>query len=208
MNQTENGNLVIELELDYPEASYPMQRELFLDFTTEDLSINDPPEWMSNAPENGTWIAMPPNAERVDLSASEVALWVSDRHGWNLLCEAATAGTSRTPRALPHLASRLNAGRRGICHAVDGYGLVSEDSRSWYGAVPFEWNASLSESLHAIVEVTPEGSTGYTLLPSRAGRAHNGFNQHPQTGATVFDHGTQGLRPGFRGNIAPQEEDG
>ncbi|MEC7722981.1 MAG: hypothetical protein VYB36_03645, partial [Candidatus Thermoplasmatota archaeon] len=40
MNQTENGNLVIELELDYPEASYPMQRELFLDFTTEDLSIN------------------------------------------------------------------------------------------------------------------------------------------------------------------------
>ena len=101
MNQTENGNLVIELELDYPEASYPMQRELFLDFTTEDLSINDPPEWMSNAPENGTWIAMPPNAERVDLSASEVACGSLTAMVGTSCAKAATAGTSRTPRALP-----------------------------------------------------------------------------------------------------------
>ena len=84
-----------------------------------------------------------------------------------------------------------------ICHAVDGYGLVSEDSRSWYGAVPFEWNASLSESLHAIVEVTPEGSTGYTLAANLVqGERTTASISIPVTGATVFDHGTQGLRPG------------
>ncbi|MEC8266576.1 MAG: hypothetical protein VXZ95_03700 [Candidatus Thermoplasmatota archaeon] len=198
MNQTENGNLVIELELDYPEASYPMQRELFLDFTTEDLSINDPPEWMSNAPENGTWIAMPPNAERVDLSASEVALWVSDRHGWNLLCEGSDGwNITHTAGAAPTLHRGSTQEGEVNCHAVDGYGLVSEDSRSWYGAVPFEWNASLSESLHAIVEVTPEGSTGYTLAANLVqGERTTASISIPVTGDTMFDHGTQGLRPG------------
>ena len=121
MNQTENGNLVIELELDYPEASYPMQRELFLDFTTEDLSINDPPEWMSNAPENGTWIAMPPNAERVDLSASEVALWVSDRHGWHLECEGSDGwNITHTAGAAPALHRGSTQEGEITCHAVDG----------------------------------------------------------------------------------------
>ena len=198
MNRTENGNLVIELELDYPEEAYPMQRELFLDFTTEDLTINDPPEWMSNAPENGTWLAMPPNAERVDLSASQVALWVTDRHGWHLECEG-TDGWNITHRAGAAPALHRGTTREGevLCHAVDGYGLVSEDNRSWYGAVPFEWNATLSDDLHAVVDVTPEGSTGYTLTANLVqGERTTAPISIPVTGPTVFDHGTQGLRPG------------
>ncbi|MGB0489182.1 MAG: hypothetical protein ACPHK3_00865 [Candidatus Poseidoniaceae archaeon] len=198
MNRTENGNLVIELELDYPEEAYPMQRELFLDFTTEDLTINDPPEWMSNAPENGTWLAMPPNAERVDLSASQVALWVTDRHGWHLECEG-TDGWNITHSAGAAPALHRGTTREGevLCHAVDGYGLVSEDNRSWYGAVPFEWNATLSDDLHAVVDVTPEGSTGYTLTANLVqGERTTAPISIPVTGPTVFDHGTQGLRPG------------
>lgn len=198
MNRTDNGNLVVELELDYPESAYPMQRELFLDFTTEDLTINDPPEWMSNAPDNGTWIAMPPNAERVDLSASEVALWVSDRHGWHMECVGSDGwNITHTAGAAPTLHRGSTQEGEVICHAVDGYGLVSEDNRSWYGAVPFEWNASLDDDLHAIVEVTPEGSTGYTLSANLAqGERTTASISIPVTGATVFDHGTQGLRPG------------
>ena len=198
MNRTENGNLVVELELDYPEDAYPMQRELFLDFTTEDLTINDPPEWMSNAPENGTWIAMPPNAERVDLSASEVALWVTDRHGWNLVCEGTDGwNITHTAGAAPTLHRGTTREGQVMCHAVDGYGVVSEDNRSWYGAVPFEWNASLNDDLHAVVEITPEGSTGYTLSANLVqGERTTAPITIPVTSTTVFDHSTQGLRPG------------
>ncbi len=198
MNRTENGNLVVELELDYPEDAYPMQRELFLDFTTEDLTINDPPEWMSNAPENGTWIAMPPNAERVDLSASEVALWVTDRHGWNLVCEGSDGwNITHTAGAAPTLHRGTTREGQVMCHAVDGYGVVSEDNRSWYGAVPFEWNASLNDDLHAVVEITPEGSTGYTLSANLVqGERTTAPITIPVTSTTVFDHSTQGLRPG------------
>ncbi len=198
MNRTENGNLVVELELDYPEDAYPMQRELFLDFTTEDLTINDPPEWMSNAPENGTWIAMPPNAERVDLSASEVALWVTDRHGWSLVCEGSDGwNITHTAGAAPTLHRGTTREGQVMCHAVDGYGVVSEDNRSWYGAVPFEWNASLNDDLHAVVEITPEGSTGYTLSANLVqGERTTAPITIPVTSTTVFDHSTQGLRPG------------
>ena len=198
MNRTENGNLVVELELDYPEEAYPMQRELFLDFTTEDLTINDPPEWMSNAPENGTWLAMPPNAERVDLSASQVALWVTDRHGWHLECEGTDGwNITHSAGAAPTLHRGTTREGEVLCHAVDGYGLVSEDNRSWYGAVPFEWNATLSDDLHAVVDVTPEGSTGYTLTANLVqGERTTAPISIPVTGPTVFDHGTQGLRPG------------
>lgn len=198
MNRTENGNLVVELELDYPEASYPMQRELFLDFTTEDLTINNPPEWMSNAPDNGTSIAMPPNAERVDIEASQVALWVSDRHGWHLECEG-TDGWNITHTTGNAPTMHRGSTREGevVCHAVDAYGLVSEDNRSWFGAIPFEWNASLSDDLHAVVEVTPEGSTGFTLSANLVqDERTTAAISIPVTGATVFDHGTQGLRPG------------
>jgi len=198
MNRTENGNLVIELELDYPEEAYPMQRELFLDFTTEDLTINDPPEWMSNAPENGTWLAMPPNAEHVDLSASQVALWVTDRHGWHLVCEGTDGwNITHSAGAAPTLHRGTTREGEVLCHAVDGYGLVSVDNRSWYGAVPFEWNATLSDDLHAVVDVTPEGSTGYTLTANLVqGERTTAPISIPVTGPTVFDHGTQGLRPG------------
>ena len=169
-----------------------------MDFTTEDLTINDPPEWMSNAPENGTWIAMPPNAERVDLSASEVALWVTDRHGWNLVCEGSDGwNITHTAGAAPTLHRGTTREGQVMCHAVDGYGVVSEDNRSWYGAVPFEWNASLNDDLHAVVEITPEGSTGYTLSANLVqGERTTAPITIPVTSTTVFDHSTQGLRPG------------
>ena len=198
MNRTDNGNLVVELELDYPEASYPMERVLFLDFTTEDLTINDPPEWMSNAPANGTRIAVAPNAESATIGASEVALWVSDRHGWHLECEGEN-GWNITHAAGNEPTLHRGTTREGavLCKAVDGYGLVSEDNRTWYGAVPFEWNASLNDDLHAVVEITPLGSTGYTL----AGNLVQGDRSTAQismmvSGPTLFDHSTQGLTPG------------
>ena len=75
--------------------------------------------------------------------------------------------------------------------------MVSEDNRTWYGAVPFEWNASLNDDLHAVVEITPLGSTGYTL----AGNLVQGDRSTAQismmvSGPTLFDHSTQGLTPG------------
>ena len=197
-NRTENGNLVVELELDYPESSYPMERELFLDFTTEDLTINDPPEWMSNAPDNGTRIAMPPNAETVDLSASEVALWVTDRHGWHLECEGSNGwNITHDIGEAPTLHRGLTREGEVMCSAVDGYGKVSEDSRMWYGAVPFEVNASLADNQHVMVDITPEGSTGYTLAANLVqGERSTTSITITVTGPTMFDHTTQGLRPG------------
>lgn len=198
MNRTENGNLMVELELDYPESAYPMNRELFLDFTTEDLTINNPPEWMEAAPTNGTRIAMPSNAETVEISASEVALWVTDQHGWHLEC-IGTNGWNITHEIGTAPILHRGPDREGevLCGAVDGYGKASEDNRTWYGAVPFEWNASLNDDQHVLVEVTPETSTGYSLSANLVqGERTTGNIAMTVTGPTVFDHSTQGLRPG------------
>ncbi|DAC35288.1 MAG TPA: hypothetical protein HA286_05490 [Candidatus Poseidoniaceae archaeon] len=198
MNRTENGNLMVELELDYPESSYPMERELFLDFTTEDLTINNPPEWMEAAPTNGTRIAMPPNAETVEISASEVALWATDQHGWHLEC-IGTNGWNITHEIGTAPILHRGPDREGevLCAAVDGYGKTSEDNRTWYGAVPFEWNASLNDDQHVLVEVTPETSTGYSLSANLVqGERTTGNIAMTVTGPAVFDHSTQGLRPG------------
>ena len=103
MNQTENGNLVIELELDYPEASYPMQRELFLDFTTEDLSINDPPEWMSNAPETARGLRCRPTPNEWTSAPARLPCGSPTATVGTSCAKAATDGTSRTPRRCPTL---------------------------------------------------------------------------------------------------------
>lgn len=198
MNRTENGNLMVELELDYPESAYPMNRELFLDFTTEDLTINNPPEWMEAAPTNGTRIAMPPNAETVEISASEVALWATDQHGWHLEC-IGTNGWNITHEIGTAPILHRGPDREGevLCGAVDGYGKASEDNRTWYGAVPFEWNASLNDDQHVLVEITPEASTGYSLSANLVqGERTTGNIAMTVTGPTIFDHSTQGLRPG------------
>ena len=80
-----DGRLRVVADVDYPLGSYPMIRNLFIDFTTMAPFTNEVPVWSSTAPEEGTIIPLGvTNGE--ELASTETGTWVIDESGWNLQC--------------------------------------------------------------------------------------------------------------------------
>ncbi len=80
-----DGRLRVVADVDYPLGSYPMIRNLFIDFTTMAPFTNEVPVWSSTAPAEGTIIPLGvTNGE--ELASTETGTWVIDESGWNLQC--------------------------------------------------------------------------------------------------------------------------
>ncbi len=80
-----DGRLRVVADVDYPLGSYPMVRNLFIDFTTMAPFTNEVPVWSSTAPAEGTIIPLGvTNGE--ELASTETGTWVIDESGWNLQC--------------------------------------------------------------------------------------------------------------------------
>ena len=85
-----DGRLRIVADVDYPLGSYPMVRNLFIDFTTTAPFTNEVPVWSSTAPAEGTIIPLGiTNGE--ELASTEAEMWVIDESGWNLRCNFTSA---------------------------------------------------------------------------------------------------------------------
>tara|TARA_B100001094_G_scaffold167470_1_gene162033 strand:+ start:1206 stop:3134 length:1929 start_codon:yes stop_codon:yes gene_type:complete len=80
-----DGRLRIVADVDYPLGSYPMVRNLFIDFTTMAPFTNEIPVWSSIAPAEGTIIPLGITSGE-ELASTEAGMWVVDESGWNLRC--------------------------------------------------------------------------------------------------------------------------
>lgn len=195
---TSDGRLTVDLTLDYPTGSWPMERVMYLDFTTQSLASNDPPEWLSGAPMNGTRFSLPAGQDQASISANAAGLWGFDQHGWSLACTGEN-GWSMTQNQLGEVHMVRGDGFQGDlqCSLVDGYGTPSVDNRSWTLLQPFTYAANLTEERHVTVEVQPAAEDGFTLASSLLqGERSTDIISLPVFGGGVYDHSTEGLLPG------------
>lgn len=195
-----DGRLRIVADVDYPLGSYPMIRNLFVDFTTMAPFTNDNPVWSATAPADGTII--PVGTTNGEMLATEAAgMWVIDESGWSLQCDFADAGWDvRMDENAALFVTANGDSAVAQCAGVDAYGAETEEHRNYTFGKVMDASAVLSTD-GDVIEFSPT-STG--LVPSVTVTAH--AHQMSKTGpdatavananVVVMELSMSGLSPG------------
>ena len=77
---TENadGSLTYSLSPDSPRTDWPIGEDLFADFTTAPIPVDNPPQWTDAAPPEGAWFPSPSGGQHVWAPWGDVSSWFAD----------------------------------------------------------------------------------------------------------------------------------
>ena len=186
-----DGRLRIVADVDYPLGSYPMVRNMFIDFTTQAPFTNEVPVWSSLAPPEGTIIPLSVTTAD-ELVSTEAGTWVVDESGWNLRCDFSADDTAdgwavrMDEDASLYVTSGGNSAI-GQCAGVDAYGAETVEHRNYsFGNVLGVWSASIiddeirinwgiSGSLVSNLSVTAHAYQDSNMGPSVTGFVDEGM---------------------------------
>lgn len=130
-----DGRLRVVADVDYPLGSYPMIRNLFIDFTTQAPFTNEVPVWSSLAPPEGTIIPLgTSNGE--ELASTESGTWVIDESGWNLRCNFSALDqydgwSVRMDEDASLFVTAGGTSATAQCAGVDAYGAETVEHRNY-----------------------------------------------------------------------------
>ena len=130
-----DGRLRVVADVDYPLGSYPMVRNLFIDFTTQAPFTNEVPVWSSLAPPEGTIIPLgTSNGE--ELASTESGTWVIDESGWNLRCNFSALDqydgwSVRMDEDASLFVTAGGTSATAQCAGVDAYGAETVEHRNY-----------------------------------------------------------------------------
>lgn len=130
-----DGRLRIVADVDYPLGSYPMVRNMFIDFTTMAPFTNEVPVWSSSAPAEGTIIPLGITSGE-ELASTQTGMWVVDESGWNLRCNFSSADEANgwSVRMDEDASLFVTAGGTSAtaqCAGVDAYGAETVEHRNY-----------------------------------------------------------------------------
>jgi len=130
-----DGRLRIVADVDYPLGSYPMVRNMFIDFTTMAPFTNEVPVWSSSAPAEGTIIPLGVTSGE-ELASTQTGMWVVDESGWNLRCNFSSADEANgwSVRMDEDASLFVTAGGTSAtaqCAGVDAYGAETVEHRNY-----------------------------------------------------------------------------
>ena len=183
-----DGRLRIVADVDYPLGSYPMVRNLFIDFTTTAPFTNEVPVWSSTAPAEGTIIPLGiTNGE--ELASTEAEMWVIDESGWNLRCNFTSADEANgwSVRMDEDASLFVTAGGTSAtaqCAGVDAFGAETVEHRNYtFGKVftvvyPSTGMPEISRTVGDEISITWYPTSLVTSLTVTA-HAHQDSNMGP-----------------------------
>ena len=198
-----DGRLRIVADVDYPLGSYPMVRNLFIDFTTTAPFTNEVPVWSSTAPAEGTIVPLGiTNGE--ELASTEAGMWVVDESGWNLRCNFTSADEANgwSVRMDEDASLFVTAGGTSAiaqCAGVDAFGAETVEHRNYtFGKVftvvyPLTGMPEISRTVGDEISITWYPTSLVTSLTVTA-HAHQDSNMGPSV--------TQILEPQTETNLS------
>lgn len=130
-----DGRLRIVADVDYPLGSYPMVRNMFIDFTTMAPFTNEVPVWSSSAPAEGTIIPLGVTSGE-ELASTQTGMWVVDESGWNLRCNFSSADEAdgwsvRMDEDASLFVTAGGTSATAQCAGVDAYGAETVEHRNY-----------------------------------------------------------------------------
>ena len=167
-----DGRLLVNQVVTYAPSEYPIQRDLFIDFTTMAPDTNEAPEWTSNAPEDGTIIPMLDGMTHT-VSGEKTSMWATDDSGWGMDCTFVESGWSSTLDGEGNLNVQVQNSQatssNAECYVTDPFGATTIDSRNWTFGEVFSSAAVLSENGDSIeFTLTPTGLVSEMAISAHA----------------------------------------
>ncbi|MEC7694573.1 MAG: hypothetical protein VX954_00220 [Candidatus Thermoplasmatota archaeon] len=162
----ENGSLTYSLFPSTNRAAWPIGEDIFADFTTYPLDIDNPPVWTDLAPENGSMFPVPKLGESRFATPKELSSWFYDELGSSLLdvdCEAeGSGGISESIDG--SIWVQVQGQVEVSCLSFDAAGQAS-DSRTWLVGVPISVSTTEDSLMQGHpITITPNlGWSGVTV---------------------------------------------
>jgi len=198
-----NGRMRVTIDVEYPDSNYPAMREIYVDFTTQEVEDNDIPIWSSSAPDEGKIIPLSDDGTVVVVNGDITENWASDNHGWTLDCNFVEDGwSSQMDEDGAFIITSVGTGSsQATCNLVDPYGETSELSRTWTFGQLFTASAAMNEQSEELeFTITPTGLVGEMTIIAHAHQSNNMADAKTITVATnelTTGLSLKKLRPGL-----------
>ena len=198
-----NGRMRVAIDVEYPASNYPVIREIYIDFTTQQVEDNDIPIWSSSAPDEGKIIPLSDDGAVLAVDGDITENWASDDHGWALDCNFVEDGWSSQMNedGAFIITSVGTDSSQATCNLVDPYGESSELSRTWTFGQLFTSSAVMNEESEELeFTITPTGLVGEMTIMAHAHQSDNMADAKTITVATneiTTGLSLKKLRPGM-----------
>ncbi len=144
---------------------WPLGEDLFADFTTAPIPVDEHPEWTVDAPVDGAWFPSPSGGQHIWADWDDISSWFSDEGSVTQLDIRCTGADSLqlSEGADRSLWAEIPRGSPGevTCEAVDSAGQ-SSGQRTWNLGVPF----SIGTSQATLAEPHPISITPTSQWPA------------------------------------------
>ena len=145
--ENEDGSLTYSFYPDMPQ--WPIGEDLFADFTTAPIPVDEPPVWTENAPADGAWFPRASGGSQIIANWNDIQNWFVDEAGVSSLdvnCRGdAGLVIAYSERELSMDVPRGQAGEV-TCEAIDSAGQ-SSGNRTWNIGVPFQISTTSTDLL-------------------------------------------------------------
>ena len=142
-----DGSLQFTILPDTEIEDWPLGEDLFADFTTEPIPVDEPPVWADVAPIDGAWFPSPSGGQHVWAEWEDVSSWFTDEGSVTQLDVRCTGAPSLqlSEGADRSLWAEIPRGSPGevTCEAVDSADQ-SSGQRTWNLGVPFSIGTSIA----------------------------------------------------------------
>ena len=198
-----NGRMRLSIDVEYPTSNYPAIREIFIDFTTQEVEDNDIPIWSSSAPDDGMVIPLSGDGTVVAVDGENTENWASDEHGWALDCDFVEDGwSSQMDADGAFIITSVGTGSsQATCNLKDPFDAYSELSRTWTFGQLFTSSAVMNEESEELeFTITPTGLVGEMTIMAHAHQSENMADAKTITVATseiTTGLSLKKLRPGL-----------
>jgi hypothetical protein len=198
-----NGRMRVSIDVEYPASNYPAIREIYIDFTTQEVEDNDIPIWSSSAPDDGMVIPLSDDGTVIAVDGENTENWASDDHGWTLDCDFVEVGwSSQMDEDGAFIITSVGTdSSQATCNLIDPYGESSELSRTWTFGQLFTSSAVMNEESEELeFTITPTGLVGEMTIMAHAHQSDNMADAKTITVATneiTTGLSLKKLRPGM-----------
>ena len=140
LRDNDDGSLTLELMPNGWSEDWPEGEDLFFDFTTQPIPVDDPPVWTSSAPADGAWFPAPHSGETTWAPWNSISTWFIDEAGVSSLEIQCTADPSMelSEGSDRSLNANIPSGdaQQVTCEAIDS-AMQTTGNRTWHLGVPF-----------------------------------------------------------------------
>jgi len=194
-----DGSLTYSLFPNSNRENWPLGEDIFADFTTSPIPVDNPPEWTQSAPPNGTWFPVSEEGQSKWLTWQDLSAWFDDESGVSSLDIECDSDASAISQSIDRsLWVNVEGTVEVSCGATDAMDQ-SSGNRTWIIGVPLTISTStqILTNPHPILVSLNAGWPSMTVqVAISQGDSPTGFESFEINSEMSLSISSAGVAPG------------